>query len=327
MLKILPKLGIRILSSLLTIFIVISLVFVALQLAPGEASYKYLSSDISQEALNNITNKTKSVDNLFEKYTEFISNILSWDFGYSLNYKKPVFEVIKPKLNFTIIFTFLAFSFQLIISFLLAYKSIQKPFGFFDKTLKSLTLISYSTPPFVSGLFLIYLFSYLLGVFPISGAYSTNHDDLNGFQQLLDLIKHMILPIMVFSLVEIPVYYNYLRENLRNIVSSTFILYLKSIGINERRIFWKHILPNALNSVIAVAGVEIGVMLGGSLIIEVVFGLPGMGRLIVSAISTNDYSLVIGCCLIASGIVIMAGLVSDILRIVIDKRLAKGLLN
>ena len=327
MLKILPKLGFRIFSSLITILIIISLVFIALQLSPGNASYKYLSPELNSEALQKIVENFKTESNIWEKYTAFIYNIFNWDFGYSLNYKEPVFDVIKPKLIFTIFFTLIAFSFPLIVSFLLAYRSVKKPFGWFDKTIKSVTLVSYSTPPFVSGLFLIYLFSYLLNIFPISGAYSLNYDELSFVGKFIDLTKHMILPILVFSLVEIPIYYNYLRESLKNIVSSTFVLYLKSIGTNEKILFWKHILPNTLNTVIAIAGVEIGVMLGGSLIIEVVFGLPGMGRLIVSAISTNDFPLVIGCCLIASAIVILAGFLSDLLRIFIDRRLEGGLLN
>jgi peptide/nickel transport system permease protein len=327
MLKLLPKIGLRVVSSIITVLVIISAIFFILKAAPGNSEYKYLSTKLSAEAIQKITSDFKVNEGLFSEYFAFIKNILSGEFGYSLNFHKPVFDVILPKLLFTLAFTLVAFLIQLIFSFILAYYSAKYPNSNFDKLTKSITLISYSTPPFVSGLILIYLFSYSFGLFPMSGAYSYEIMDFNLLGKVFDLLKHLILPILVFALIQIPIYYNYLRESIRTVLSSTFILYMRSIGTKNSVVFRKHILPNSLNAVIAVAGTEVGVMLGGSLIIEVVFGLPGMGRLILTAISTNDFPLIIGCCLIASSIVILTSFASDILRVKIDKRLAKGLLN
>jgi peptide/nickel transport system permease protein len=99
------------------------------------------------------------------------------------------------------------------------------------------------------------------------------------------------------------------------------------MGIKNRTILLNHVIPNAINPVIAIAGIELGSLLGGTLLIEVIFGLPGMGRLTLNAIYAFDYPLIIGCCFIAGVMVIISGFLSDIVRIIIDKRLLKGLLN
>jgi ABC-type dipeptide/oligopeptide/nickel transport system permease component len=124
------------------------------------------------------------------------------------------------------------------------------------------------------------------------------------------------------------VFFRYLRDNLEDIYNKTFILNLRSNGFSEKEIAWKHVIPNAVSPLVAAAGIELGVLLSGSLITEVIFGLPGMGRLAVNAIFTRDYPLIVGCTLVAGILIIVSNLLADFLKAKMDKRLLlKGILN
>jgi len=166
-----------------------------------------------------------------------------------------------------------------------------------------------------------------MNIFPPSGIKSFNHYELNFFQQIADYSKHLILPLVASSFVAIPIYYKYLYSSIKNISSSNFINNLQIIGLSKNRILFQNIIPNSLSSLIAVAGVELGVLLGGSVLIETIFGLPGMGRLTMTAVMTRDYPLIIAAVLLSSVIVLMVNLLSDIVRVLIDKKLIRSLLS
>lgn len=317
----------RLVTSILVLFVVISFIFILLQISPGNPSLKYLSPRLSAEALTEISNSFRSDKNITEQYFSFMGSFLRGDFGISLNFREPVLTVIYDYLIFTLFFSSSAFIIQLLISFWLAYESAVKPGGRFDRFFSKISMVMYSTPSFVSGIIFIYLFSYQFGLFPISGVYSTDHLSLSPVEKVLDVLYHLFLPCITLVITLIPIYYKYLRDNLKSVINSTFILKLHSLGIKNRTILTKHVIPNAVNPVIAIAGIELGFLLGGTLLIEVIFGLPGMGRLTLNAIFAFDYPLIIGCCFIAGLMVIISSFLSDLIRIIIDKRLLKGLLN
>jgi peptide/nickel transport system permease protein len=123
------------------------------------------------------------------------------------------------------------------------------------------------------------------------------------------------------------VFYKYLRDNLDEILNKQFVITLKGYGLTDSEIIKKHVIPNALSPLISVAGVELGVLLGGALITEVIFGLPGMGSLTVNAILNRDYPLVVGCTFISGLLIIISNLLADLLKACIDKRTFRELLN
>ncbi|MBP1682557.1 MAG: Peptide/nickel transport system permease protein, partial [Ignavibacteriaceae bacterium] len=189
------------------------------------------------------------------------------------------------------------------------------------------SLFIYSIPAFVLGVALIYIFSVSLNLFPISGLKSLDYDYFTFFSQVLDKLHHLVLPLITLTLAGIALFYKYIKENMDEIFHQTFILNLKALGMKEDVILKKHVLPNSLRPLLSVAGVELGILLGGALITEVIFGLPGMGRLTVDSILARDYPLVIGCVFTAGAVMIAANFLADIIKLKIDKRLVKGILN
>jgi peptide/nickel transport system permease protein len=315
----------RIISSLLILFFLISFLFFLLRISPGGPEQKLISPQLSPELIQKVRESFNLDKPLTEQYAAFLYNSVKGDFGVSYNYREPVFSVIMNYLPFTLTFALIVVIVQLILSFWLSFLSLRNLNGPADRFISGFTLILYSIPTFVAGVFLIYIFSEKLGLFPSSGLKSVVHSEMGFTAQVSDYILHLILPVITLCLGGIAVYYRYLRDNLEDIYNKPYILNLRAAGVEEKKITLKHVIPNAVNPLITVAGIDLGLLLSGALITEVIFGLPGMGRLTVTAILTRDYPLVLGCTFTAGVFIIIANLAADIIKAKIDKRLIKGI--
>ncbi len=317
----------RFFSSIIILISVISFLFVLLRIAPGDPSQKFISPELSPQLVEKVKESFNLNSSIWSQYKEFVINSLRGDFGISYKYRQPVFSVIKEPLLFTALFSFISFTIQVIAAFYLALFSVRKINGFIDKTISNLSIIIFAIPSFVIGVFLLFFFSALLKIFPSSGLTSLDFDSLNIFEQILDYTKHLFLPIITLSLGGIAVFYKYLRDNLEETLNKPFVLFLKANGVEEKQIIKKHVIPNAIGPFISVAGVELGLLFSGALITEVIFSLPGMGRLTINAILSRDYPLVLGCTFVSGFMVVLSNLAADLIKSFIDKRLLKGLLN
>lgn len=317
----------RILSSLLTLFLLVSLLFFLIRLSPGDPSDKYISAKLGSVLSKKVEQEFSLNQPITQQYISFVSNIFRGELGISYNYHQPVFKVIWEYFSFTIIFALLSFSIQISLSIWLAIKVSRKKNRVIEKLTENLALFVYSIPAFVLGVGLILIFSVEIDLLPISGVQSIDYDEMNLLSQLLDLLRHLILPLITLSVPGIAMFYKYIKESMDEVVHKTFITNLKSSGVNDKIIFRKHVLPNALKPLISVAGVELGILLGGTLITEVIFSLPGMGRLAIDSILSRDYPLVIGCVFTAGAVVIIANFLADIVKLKVDKRLIRGILN
>lgn len=304
-----------------------SVMFLLVRIAPGDPSLKLINPKMNKYHAKQIEESYKLKENLLEQYTAYIVNTMSGNLGISYNHRKPVTDVIFDYLPFTLMFTGISFIFQLSVCLFLIWFIHTRLHGFWDNFFSSLSLYFYITPVFVTGVLMVFIFSVLLGLFPSSGTSDLFLSTSNPFVILADKIHHLILPIVTISLVEIAIYYKYLRASIEKTMTETFVVYQKRKGLSKARLFFSHILPNSIDSLIAVAGFEIGVLLGGTLIVEVIFGLPGMGRLTVSAIASRDYPLILGCTIFSGVFILIANFIADLIRGLIDKRKLRTLLN
>jgi peptide/nickel transport system permease protein len=317
----------RIASSVLVLFLLVTFIFILVRLAPGDPTQKFLSPQLSPQLAEKVTKSFELDQPIYIQYYSFILNIFSGDFGISYNYRKPVFTVVKDYFLFTLIFSTISFIIQLMLGYLLAKYSFNRQGKLIDKIFSKLSIILFSVPTFVLGLILVYIFSVKLDFFPTSGIKSIYNDDLSALGKLEDYFAHLILPMITLSLAGVAVFYKYLRDNLESVKNSAFIVNLRANGFSEKEIFKKHLIPNAIQPLISIAGVEFGILLGGALLTEVIFSLPGMGRLTVSAILNRDFPLVIACSFIAGLMMILSNLAADLIKIKMDKRFIKDLIN
>ena len=317
----------RLFSSLIILFLLISVIFILLRIAPGDPVQKFISPELSNELAEKVRESFRLNGTLFDQYLNFIKNLLTGDFGISYNYRSPVISVIKDYFFFTLIFSLISFTVQITFSYLLALKAYRNKGGLVDKALSGISLVIYSIPSFVIAVILIYIFSVSFHILPSSDLKSINFNELSFAGKLLDYFQHLILPVATLSLGGIVVFYKYLRDNFDSTGKKSFVLYLQTLGMSKNEILKKHIVPNAVGPFISVAGVELGILLSGALITEVIFGLPGMGRLTVNAILLRDYPLVVGCTFVSGILVIISNLIADFVKVKIDKRLVKEILN
>ena len=317
----------RFVTSLLTLILLVSFLFFLIRLSPGNPSQKYLSAEFSPELKEIVTTNFKLDQPIFEQYINFVINIFKGDFGISYGYRQPVLSVVWQFLSFTLVFAALSFLTQIISAFYLALRTIRGKGKSFDTVVLYLSLIVYAIPAFVLGLSLVYIFSVQLNVFPSSGLHSLDFESNLFFEKIADYFFHLFLPLITLSLAGIALFYKYLRESLEDVYKQNFILNLRASGYDEKTILKKHVLPNAIRPLLSIAGVELGVLLGGALITEVIFSLPGMGRLMMDSIFARDYPLVVGCALIAGLLMIASNFLADIIKMKIDKRLIKGLMS
>jgi len=325
--KITKLLAGRFLSSLLTLFLLISFMFIIIRLSPGNPTDKFISAQLGSELSERIAEKFSLNEPIANQYYAFIVNAFQGDFGISYDYRIPVFEVVWQNFSFTLFFASISFILQIVISISLAVWVIRKQNRNFDNILSSTSLLVYSIPVFVLGVALIYLLSVQLNLFPTSGLKSLDYDELSFLSQITDRLEHLVLPLITLSAGGVSLFYKYIKEGMDEILNQTFIINLKASGVSKNIIMIKHLLPNAIRPLISVAGVELGILLGGTLITEVIFSLPGMGRLTINSIFSRDYPLIIGCVFTAGLAMIIANFLADIVKLKIDQRLLKGTLS
>ena len=318
---------IRLLSSILTLFLLISFLFFLIRISPGDPTDKYISAKLGTELSEKIASKFSLNQPAIEQYFSFISNSLTGEFGTSYNYHLPVFDVVWEYFSFTLVFVSISFVLQILLSIWLAVIVARKQNKLLENFMSNISLLVYSIPAFVLGVALIYIFSVSLDLLPISGLKSLDFSEMSLFSKILDQITHLILPMTTLTSAGVAMFYKYIKESIDDVKNQTFITNLRASGLDEKLILKKHIIPNAIRPLISVAGVELGILLGGTLITEVIFSLPGMGRLSIDSILSRDYPLVIGCVFTAGVVVILANFIADVVKLGFDKRLLKGILN
>ena len=317
----------RFLSSLLTLFLLVSFLFIIIRLSPGDPTDKYVSAKLGNELSERIAEKFSLNEPVIDQYFSFIKNALNGDMGVSYNYRLPVFQVIWEYFSFTLVFASISFIFQIILSIALALWVIKKQNRRLENFISNTALLVYSIPAFVLGVALIYLFSVSLNLFPISGLKSLDYDNFSFFSKVLDKVYHLVLPMITLTAAGIALFYKYIKESMDEVLHQVFVTNLRASGVDEKSILRRHIIPNALRPLISGAGIELGILLGGALITEVIFSLPGMGRLTIQSVLSRDYPLVIACVFTAGVVMILANFLADIVKLKIDKRLIKGILN
>ncbi len=317
----------RLLSSLLILFLVITLVFVLIRISPGDPTQKYISPKLSSQLAEEVRKSYGLDEPITIQYLNFIKNIFTGDFGISYEYRIPVLKVILEFLPVTLMLAFLSITMQLLLGYFTALFSVRRKNSLIDRLIRKSSVILYVTPGFVLGLILVFIFAVQFEIFPSSGFKSFYYDELTFIGRIKDIAAHLILPLLTLSIPGAALFYNYFRDGIEDVMNKDFVLYLKANGFSDKIIFRKHILPNSLKPILSVAGIELGFLLSGTLVTEVIFSLPGMGRLMMSSILSRDFPLVIACAFISALFIIISNFVFDLIKVKIDRRIWKEILS
>lgn len=244
----------------------------------------------------------------YVQYFVWLSQVLTGNLGYSAGSFQPVSQMILSHLGPTLLLMASALVLSMVIALPLGIWSATHPYTKRDYALVTLSFFGTGIPSFFLALVLIWLFTVTLGWLPSGGMITLGSE--GGFW---DILRHMLMPLTVLTVYYSGVNLRYIRSAMLEVGQQDYLRAARAKGIGERRVIWKHGLRNTLLTVITVVGMEIPMLFGGSVVVEQVFSWPGLGLMTMSAISSRDYPVIMGVCLMTAVIVVLVNLLTDIL--------------
>lgn len=311
----------RIATAVPLLFGVLTLTFFIIRLAPGDPASIYISGDIDPAYADRLRHSLGLDQPLHVQYVQWLMATAQGEFGISFSKHAPVFDVVMETLPRTLLLTSAALALNFIIGIVMGIAAAIRRGKLQDHLIGLISLFLYSMPEFWLGLMLILALSLQLPIFPASGMHSPLATYLPAFEYALDVLQHMILPVFVLGIASAAATGRYMRGSLLEVVNQDYIRTARAKGVRERVVISRHALRNALLPIITLFGLSLPFLLGGAVIIETVFGWPGMGKLAVDAIFTRDYPLIVACTFVAGCTVVAGNLLSDVLYAIADPRI------
>jgi len=291
------------------------IVFLVISLIPGDPATAILGSYATPENVAKL-NKALGLDQpLPVQYVNWLAGILQGDFGRSYSLNRPVIAEVLERFVPTLILAGAALALCALFGVVAGVVSAVKQYGWQDKAITLLVLVGISTPSFFLGIVMILWFAVRLKWFPTGGMYA-----LFGDGGLLDLLHHLFLPAVSLAVVATGVVARLTRSSMLEVLRQDYVRTARAKGMREGTVIYHHALKNALVSVIPIIGIQAGFVLGGAVYIESVFQWPGIGRMLVTAISTRDILLVQGGVLIVAASYVLINLVADVAQAGLDPR-------
>ncbi len=303
----------RVAVSALLIFVLLSAVFFIVRLAPGDPLDQVVEEDLGPDNRELIRRQLGLDKSLFQQYLHWLAASSRGDFGTSLSQQRSVGGIIGEALPATLLLTVTAYVLHLLLALAAAMVMAVRSGRALDHWIQGVGLTLYSLPAFWLGLMLIMLLSRKLGWFPAGGMHAPDARYLDWWAWLADLLRHLVLPVATLALGSFMGTARYLRTSLAEVLVQDYILAARARGLSERRILFRHALRNALLPVITLLGLSLPFLLGGAVVVEVVFGWPGMGRVAIEAIWARDYPVIMATVLVSAVTVVAGSLLADIL--------------
>ena len=257
---------------------------------------------------------------LHEQLLIYVGGIVTLDMGYSYRQQQPVADLIFDRLPATLILTGTAFVISILLGVLLGALAAARVGKWTDSLITVVALVFYATPLFWIALMAILLFSVQLGWLPGFGMESVGAG-YSGFQRVLDVLQHLVLPATTLGLFFMAIYARLTRASMLEVMDMDFVKTARAKGLPPGRITRVHVLRNAILPVITLAGIQAGQLVGGAVLTETVFAWPGIGRLMFDALLQRDYNLLLGVFFVSSAMVILFNLVTDVVYTLVDPRI------
>lgn len=301
-----------------------TLTFALLHLAPGDPTAAYFNPNVPAEVVETMRRNLGLDEPLHVQWLKWLGAFMTGDFGYSFSQHRPVAAALGDALPNTLLLG--GVSLLLIFALGCAAGVVQavRQYSLLDSSLTAATLFIYSMPGFWLALMLILLVSapWMPDALrlPISGMTSIGHASMGTWERLVDLARHLVLPSVALGLASAAGVARYARGSMLDVVGQDYIRTARAKGLSRGRVILRHALRNALLPVISLLGLYLPLLFGGSVVIEVVFSWPGMGRLLYNGILARDYPLVMAATFLFGVLVVAGNLVADLLYAAVDPR-------
>jgi ABC-type dipeptide/oligopeptide/nickel transport system permease component len=307
---------VRRLLALIPVLIGISfLVFLILHLAPGDPALIILGPKATETSLTQMRHELGLDQPFLVQYLRWIGRVLQGDWGRSIQMKREVLPLVLQRFQASAFLTLLATFIAVVFGVLVGITSATRQYSLWDRVSMVGVLIGFSIPVFWLGIMLQILFAVTLGILPVSGMQSAGE---TGF---FDLLKHSILPSLTLATGATVIIARMTRSSMLEVLSQDYVRTARAKGVRERFVIYRHALRNALISVVTVVGLQVGYLLGGDILVEIVFSWPGIGLLMMNGIAARDFPIVQGAILLVATSYVMVNLVVDLLYAFVDPRI------
>jgi peptide/nickel transport system permease protein len=312
----------RLLQAVPTILVIVVINFFLLHFAPGDAADVLAgeAGSATPEYMADLRQRFGLDQPLYVQLFVYLKNILFLDLGYSFRHNQPVLTLIMDRLGPTLLLMATTLVISVGVGVMLGLLAATGLRTWRDNIISVLALVSYATPLFWLGLMLIIVFSIHLDWLPTSGMETIGAFN-EGWERVVDIARHLVLPAITLSLFYLAVYTRLMRAAMLEQAGMDYVTTARAKGLTERRITFGHVLRNALLPVITVAGIQTGGLIGGSVIVETIFGWPGLGLLAFQSLFARDLNLLFGIFFLSACLVVVVNVVVDLIYALLDPRI------
>ncbi len=291
------------------------LVFSIMHLAPGDPALIILGPKATAESLTRLRHELGLDQPLPIQYLRWLGRVFQGDFGRSLQLKREVSELLWTRFVATAILATAASLIAIVLGVSAGVISATRQYSLWDRAAMLLALLGFCLPVFWIGLMLQILFAYRLPLFPVSGM---NSPGQSGF---VDMLHHLALPAVTLGIGPAAVIARMTRSSVLEVIRQDYVRTARAKGLAERAVIVRHVLRNALISVLTIVGLQVGYLFGGAVLVEMVFSWPGLGLLMVNGILARDFPVVQGAVLVVATTYVLVNLLVDVLYTVVDPRI------
>ncbi len=304
----------RLLSTVMVMTTVAVFIFLLLHLSPGDPAAIIVGDNATQVQIDAVRKQLGLDDPLAVQFVRWVGGVLRGDLGISIFSHEPVNKLIGQRIEPTVSLAITTLLLAVAIAVSFGVLAAWKAGTWIDRLVMVLSVVGFSVPVFVVGYLLIYLFSIKLGWLPVQG-YAPIAEGL------VPWIRHLILPSIALGLAYVALIARITRTTMLDVLSEDYMRTARAKGVATGPMLMKHALKNAGVPIVTVIGIGVALLIGGVVITETVFNIPGVGRLVVDAISQRDYPIIQGVTLIFSGVYVIVNLIVDLSYTVIDPRI------
>jgi len=301
--------------------------FSVIHLAPGEPVEMQMAMNpkVGKEARERLKQFYGLDRPLHEQYFDWVGKLVRLDLGRSFSSdNRPVIDKIKERLPVTISLNLIALVLEFGLAIPIGIMAAVHRDALIDKGITVFVFLGFAVPTFWLALLLMYLFGVKLNWLPVSGLHSLGSENYGTVSYLWDMARHLIMPVMVASFGSLAGLSRYMRSSMLNVINQDYITTARAKGLSERVVIYKHALRNALLPLITLAGFSIPGLIGGSVIFETIFSIPGMGQLFFQGVMSRDYPVVMGILVIGAFLTLLGNLVADLCYALADPRIRRG---
>lgn len=297
--------------------------FVVIHLAPGKPTdlETQFNPKVSMEARERISHLYGLDKPLHVQYIEWLKRFARFDFGVSFMDSRPVTEKILERIPVTITIELLSIILILLIGIPIGVSSAVKEGSFCDRFMTVFVFIGFAAPTFWLSLILMDFIGVRWGILPVSGIKSLEFEKFGNLDKVIDISKHLVLPVAVSAFGGLAGISRYMRNSMLHVLKQDYIRTARAKGLPEKDIIYKHALKNALLPIVTILGLSVPGLIGGSVIFESIFSIPGMGRLFYESVMARDYPVIMGVLVIGAVLTLLGNLLADISYAAVDPRI------